>query len=371
MRQKIRFRLLGFLLLLVSSSSLAQVVINTQLPNDNSIVEHSQIWNVVLIKADASVIKGYLGVRLVNKETQQIYYEAKSRLIVLSNAITQFQESFLAPIQHIVLPVNGLNTNSMMLPGNYLVCYNFYELGYQSKQLQSIAQTCEDIEVKKTASIDLIYPEHESTIMHTTQNIFTWSTPFPSLQNNMSVVYDFKLCSINAQQSAEDATKNNIPIVQKKNLALNNISDKEIFKLLKEGKYVWCVQAKNGMATTTTIAESRIFTFTMPPTNSLEVSESFSKLTLATNEQPAYFSNDVYIFYNNECIDSSITIRIKEHGVGNKEIKTIQGVAVTNGFNYIKINAGELVALERDKLYQICVLNTRNENCVLNFKLKK
>ncbi len=350
-------------------ASYSQLVINSALPN-NTVIGYKQLWNVVLIKSAPQAIQGYLRVQVINKEAGLVSYDAKSRVLVLSSAVTQLQEAQVNPIQYLQFPVQlSSNVADVLDAGTYLICYSFQELSPATKSEVKLAENCEEITVAALSSFSLVSPQDKAALNASEAFSFGWTIPSP-LTNAYQLNYDFALYTIQEGQSSEDAIKNNIPLYKKNSIQGNSLAyTKQMPVLDTPYNYVWTVKAK---LANRTVAATKAFTFNIKQKDALANNNVYANLLENPNTSPIIFGKNIMLFYNNESGEPTLNLQLKRIDIGGSQAVLKQlSVNIQPGFNYISLDAAETDMLLPGMLYQLSSMNTRREERFLNFTIKK
>ncbi len=359
---KILLKAALLVILLYASQADAQVILSAQVP-PAGIMQQSQLWNVVLTNAGATPATAQIVMRLSDGVTGQAVMTGITRNIVLAQGTTMLHWSDLQPVaMEYLTPVADQRESALLVPGKYVVCYSI--LVTDSKQGKPGAEDCIRFIVEPVSPPVLNLPADKSSL-ETPLPQFTWIPPAPvNLFSDLN--YDITLVATIANQSAEEAVQQNMPVFHTSGLRQPMVNYPAGAPALDTGvTYAWQVVARNGRQYA---AETNVFTFKVlkPAQESEEDLSSFVALTRDGRGKPLQAKELLKCSYMNEAAEKSVKYEIvsldKRNSVVAGGMLTLQP-----GANLITVPLRRAGRLTEGGLYIFRFQNARSETWELKF----
>lgn len=348
---------LGFLPLVLK----AQLVLNAQLPAAG-FVQKDQLWNLVLVNNKADILDVTLQMDLQDAASGQVVLSAKTGSFLIGKGVKNISARELQPILY-NYNVPGLSGNYLPM-GAYIACYQVISNVIKEGPL---AQECIRFNIDPL-SPPLLSSPADKAVVESPYPQFTWTPPTPyDMFTNLS--YDLLITEVTEGQSATEAIQYNTPIYSKSDLNQPYESYASSFTKLDTGKiYAWQVVAKNGLSYA---VKTEVWTFKIAPPSFVKMiieQTPFIKMKMDNPEKGIAPNGILKLSYNNETIDTAVTIHLVELNNRDKAAITIN-VSVKRGENLLQQNVQKILHAKQGVLYEAYITSSRNEKWRILFEV--
>lgn len=352
----------------------SQVVMNTQLPPLGLTIK-PQLWSLSLVNS-GDPINMRIEVVITDVSNNQRVLTGTSRLFTLAKGVKQIRPADVMPvIYNVGSPGYTVdpNPNGFLPTGSFNICYSIIKV--VSDAPEKISEECETSEVEPVSPPRLMLPlDNENLAI--TRPLFAWLPPSP-FNSYTSLQYDWILVEVQNTQSPGDAIQQNIPVLSRQNVRLNNLQYPLSFPELDTGKlYAWRITAKNN---TSPIATSETWSFRI---------KKYGRDTGALSQQPrGYFSKlrrDEGSFhsvctgilrfeYMNDDNTRSVQISITDISGQVRRQLNIDSASrsIHFGQNFIEVSLAGVQGIVNRHIYLLKLVNARNESWYLKFEYRK
>jgi hypothetical protein len=340
----------------------AQITLTTQLPNSGILLK-DQLWNMVIINNgnDIAELRMQLDVRDVL--LGQSVINASAAKIIIGKGMKLVTVKDVQPVMY--------NYIATEFSGNYLPCGN-YTISYHLVQETTkgdvpVANEVVRINVTPLNPPLLTTPADKSKI-ETVYPQFSWMPPVPVQMFN-PLVYDIAVVAVEEGQSAKEAMEFNKPVYINTNL--QNPSEKmaSSFEQLQQGKtYAWQVVARSGMAYS---IPTEIWIFTLEKKSDPDIIIAQTPFTKMKKDNPdkGIAPNGVLkMSYVHETAENEATVHVFDLSNAKKNISEFK-IKIQPGENLIQQDLNKLLPLQEGKIYEVQIINNRNEKWVMQFEL--
>lgn len=366
-----KFSILIFVIALAFKTS-AQLVVIFQSP-PSGLTYKPQLWNMILTNTTNTSLTLHIEVTLTPVNSSAQVLTGVTRAISLRPGTTQINSSILVPIQYNVLS-NGYSVDANpvgFLPiGQFEACYHFFK--HLSENIEQVTEQCQEITVGPLSPPELVYPWDQTGIEELHPQ-FTWLPPVPtSMFTNLR--YDLRLVEINTSQSPADAIDQNAPLYIGTNISSTTLLYPiSATSLQYEKHYAWRVTAKNNGSE---VGASEIWEFELKHFGGLKGKSSTDQPFVEFKKDPettyAVFVNEIKFSYRNETSDSSWNLKVYDLSSNRSEGSiSFDTVPLKRGQNLIRYDARQNSFFEDRHLYQLEILNSRNEIWRLRFEYRQ
>lgn len=365
--------IISFFFITIFQIAQSQVVLNLQIPLAGVQLK-SQLWNFSIINSGTLNINVKIEMVFTDAINGQRIFTATSRIINLTQQITQLQLPDVSPIDYTIINSSyniDINPNGFLPVGHFNVCVAVMKINNENIDL--IAEECETIEVEPASPPILVTPGDEE-ILDIVRPFFTWLPPTPINSFN-NLTYDWILKEIQENQNPSDAIQQNIPIHSEENLNGNYLLYPSSLPELDTSKtYVWQVAAKSS---NNAISKSEIWTFRVRKygldTLISASGDYYAPLTRQNNASYATFNDVIRYVYLNELNDSMAKINIYDLTSTSRNAITPPTAMVNLRFgeNYLKTIVDDLPGIIDKHIYLLELINSKQEKWFLKFEYRK
>jgi hypothetical protein len=355
-------RLFAIALFVLPVIGKAQVTLNAQLPQAG-FVQKEQLWNLILVNNNADVLDLSIQMNLQDAITGQVVLTATTGNLLLGKGVKMIRSGDIQPISY-NYSAPDLSRNYLPM-GAYMACYQI--INNANRKETPLAEECIRINIDPLSPPMLNSPSDKSEI-ETPYPQFTWMPPTP-FDMFSSLSYDLLVTEVLQGQSAIEAIQYNTPIYSKGNISQPYESYASSFNKLDTGKlYAWQVVAKNGM---NYAAKTEVWTFKVAPPSWLTMiieQAPFIKMKKDNPEKGIAPNSILKLSYVNETTDTTAKISIVDLSAANKTNNQFT-ISLKTGENLIQYNLKKNFHLEKGKVYEAQIINSRNEKWVMQFEI--
>lgn len=357
-------QLLVLFLTLISLAAETQITIQANLPTVG-LLQKDQLWNVLIINSTNQPYYCRLELILQDRITGQEVLTAVSNYFNLTPGAKQLNDNQLNPIQYnYILPTLNNRMQQLLPAGNYTACY---ALTSRATGEVNLSEDCVQFDAEPLSPPMLIFPA-DSAILNNPPMQFSWTPPTPvAMFNRLS--YQILVAEVRSGQLAEEAIQQNIPFYLDGNLVSNLLNyPPSAATFEKEKWYAWQVIARDerGYA-----GKSEVWVFQVKSTaRQTPVVESMPFVKMKKNDPDKGVAPNgiLKVSYINETTDSIITIKIIDLNSNKKEPEIT--IPIHAGENLIQYDLEKLMPMQKGKIYEAQIINSRNEKWVMQFEVQ-
>ncbi len=360
-------------LILLSRQVYSQVLLNLQLPVAGVSLK-SQLWNFSIINTGSQTTSIKIEMTFSDVSNHQRVFTGSSRVIQLSQQVTQLQAMDLTPIVYNVLNNNynvDVNPNGFLPIGQFEVCFAVMKVNQETPE--RIAEACESIEIEPVSPPILIAPVNEDNLQ-VSRPFFTWVPPSPVSGFN-ALSYHWLLVEVQGSQLPSDAVQQNLPVHSQQSLLTNSFLYPSSLPELDTSKvYAWQVAAQSS---NNAISKSEIWTFRISRTPG-DLNQAISKgyyVPLKTENNTAYTTSTglLRFEYLNESNDESAVLSFYDISKAGRNalIPDSPYVRLRFGQNFIVTDLGTVPGIIDKHIYLLELKNSKGERWYLKFEYRK
>ncbi len=351
-------------LVIIQRITIAQITLQANVPSVG-IIQKDQLWNVLVVNGTDKQYDCRLELALQDRITGQEVFTASSNYFSLLPGAKQLNVNILTPIQYNYLNSGADNSFRGLIPiGNYTVCYSLTSIASRET---SLAEECIPFDVEALSPPMLIFPA-DSSYLKNNPTQFSWTAPTP--QGAFArLKYDILICEIKSGQLAQEAIEENIPFYSENNLynnVLNYTSASLPFE--KDKWYAWQVIARDEKAYA---GKSETWTFKVSPDSNVKnriAQTPFVKMKKSDPEKGVAPNGVLKISYVNETTDSVAKVEIIDLKNEKKKAHYFT-VSLKPGENLIEFNVEKSFSLQKNKVYEARITNSRQETWAMRFEI--
>ena len=255
--------------------------------------------------------------------------------------------------------------------GKYNICISLYQTINQT----ALANQCISLNIASLSSVILISPFDGATLKTFFPDFF-WT--FPGELPDNKITYSIKVTELKSDQTYADAIQFNAPLIFQTDLQQPIFSYPSSAPVLNEdGKYVWQVSVEINKVPKV-LSEIWMFQYKKDAVKKAqkkkEAVEQYPFLEKNTGSSTYVFADKINFRYKNECIDTVLNYKLFETGNNKKSVLlSTKPVKIKQGINYLsfKVDKEQFAKKDKNAVYMLEVLNTRNETWRLKFVIKK
>lgn len=350
-------------LLILPLLAVTQVNINVQMP-PAGLVQKEQLWDLVLINNNETVLDITLQLNLQNALTGQVVLSATTGNILLSKGARIIKARQIQPINYTFnLPDFSRNFLPM---GAYVACYRVIDAG--NRKESPVAEDCIRFNIDPL-SPPLLNAPSDKSVIETPYPQFVWMPPAP-FDMFTSLTYDLLVTEVLEGQSATEAIQYNSPVYTRTNLSQPYEPYASSFSKLDTGRlYAWQVVAKNGL---NYAAKTEVWTFKIaPPSWVAQIVEQtpYLKMKMDNPEKGIAPNGILKMSYTNETSDTVAIVKVNEMNSGEKSESSFE-VKIIPGENLLQVDIGKSMQARDGKVYEASIRNSRQEIWKMLFEVK-
>jgi hypothetical protein len=331
------------------------------------LVQKKQLWNVLVVNNTTNSYECRLLLVLRDRSTGQELLTATTGLFTLTTGAMQLNANIVAPIQYNNLQSGIDNKLQGLLPvGTYIACYVLTAFGQKEINL---AEECVPFDTEPLSPPMLIFPA-DSSLLEVAPAQFSWIPPTPDGIFN-GLHYEVLITPINDGQKPAEAMQENLPFYSEGNQLFTNLNyPSSMPSFEKEKWYAWQVVAKdNGNYA----GKSEVWVFKIQEPSIVQMlieQMPYIKMKKFGVEKGIAPNSILKLSYINETTDSMATARIIDIGDQNREVYTFD-IKLQQGENLIKQNLKKKAHLEKGRVYEAWIENSRKEKWVMQFEVQQ
>lgn len=355
-----------YLLFLFFSAMLADVVaqisIQPVLPLAG-IIQKNNLWNIAVINTSSITLSCRLELILRDRKSGLEVMTATTGQFQIGAGAKQLNVTQLMPVQYNYISTNGSARTDDFVPiGDYTACYRL------SGDKNILAEECVSFDVEPLSPPMLISPA-DSSVLSTQPSQFTWIPPAPmNLFSRLD--YEVMVTEILPGQKAAEAMQQNVAFYTEPNIPVNNLTYRGMASSFEKDKwYAWQVVARDDKSYA---GKSEVWVFSVhnDPIEKMLVEQApFIKMKKDIPEKGIAPNGILKLSYINETTDSIVVIKIVDLSVQNKKNNNEFTVALKGGENLIEYNLKKKFHLEKGRVYEAHIINSRNEKWVMQFEI--
>jgi hypothetical protein len=355
-----------YLLLLLFAPMLnelkAQVSIQPVLPLAG-MVQKNNLWNIAIVNTSNANYDCRIELTIRDRASGLEVLTATTGQFQLATGAKQLNASLLAPLQYNYISTTATRRDDFIPIGNYIACYR---LTANSKL--ALAEECVAFDVEPLSPPMLITPA-DNAVLEVAPSQFSWIPPAPmNLFSRLD--YEVVIAEIQAGQKPEEAIQQNLPFYREPNVTINNLAYKGTVNNFEKDKwYAWQVVAKDDRSYA---GKSEVWVFSVhnDPIEKMIVEQApYIKMKKDVPEKGIAPNGILKLSYINETTDSIAKIRIIDLSVTDKKQDQVFTVALSAGENLIEANLKKKFHVEKGRLYEAQIINSRNEKWVMQFEV--
>jgi hypothetical protein len=350
----------------------AQVMMSLRLPPLGLTIK-PQLWNLSLINTSAADIHVRIEMTMTDVSNNQRVLTGTSRVMLLPRGVKEIQVSDVMPINYSAGSPGYTvdpNPDGFLPVGVFNICYSAIKI--ESDNTELLGEECETVEVEPISPPQLMMPLDEEWVDFT-RPLFTWLPPSP--YNTLgSLLYDWTLVEVQLTQSPADAIQQNIPVLERLNIAFNNLQYPLSAAELDTGKlYAWRVSAKNN---TTPVGNSEIYSFRIrkyaPDTGAFVSVGYYSKLRRVVDASYIICGGVLRYEYLNELNEASVNLSIVDLSHNRQPVNLDSAnYPVQYGQNFQQLDLRDHPGMVDKHLYLLELTNAKQEKWWLKFEFRK
>lgn len=351
----------SFLMCMAAGSAFAQISIQPVLPMAG-VVQKNNLWNIAVTNTSNNTFSCRIELTLRERSGGMEVLTATTGSFQISTGAKQLNASNLLPVQYnYISPAFSSRTDDFIPIGDYIACYRL------TAGKDILAEECAAFDVEPLSPPMLINPA-DSSMLEVEPSQFAWIPPAP--MNLFSrLQYEVVITDIMPGQKAEEAMQQNLPFYTEPNVPVNNLAYKGMASSFEKGKwYAWQVVARDDNSYA---AKSEVWTFQVKePSVAQMIVEMAPYIKMKKNDPEKGIAPNgmLRLSYLNETTDSTAQIKIVD--LSDQQRRAYEfTTGLKAGENLIEYNVKKKFKLEEQKVYEVQLINSRNERWMMQFEI--
>jgi hypothetical protein len=351
-----------FFFVAVQNNTFAQVSIQPVLPLAG-IVQKNNLWNIALINTSNGSYDCRIELTLRDRVSGLEVLTATTGQFQLATGAKQLNSSLLTPLQYNYISTTANRRDDFIPIGNYIACYRLTANGKTA-----LAEECVAFDVEPLSPPMLITPA-DAAVLEVAPSQFSWIPPAPmNLFSRLD--YEVVIAEIHEGQRPEEAIQQNLPFYTEPNISINNLTYKGAVNNFEKDKwYAWQVIAKDDRSYA---GKSEVWVFSVhnDPIEKMIIEQApYIKMKKDIPEKGIAPNGILKLSYINETTDSTAIIKIVDVSVQDQKNNHEFTVALKGGENLIEYNLKKKFHLEKRRVYEAQIINSRNEKWIMQFEI--